>query len=77
MDVVLQKFCQGCDICHENTVWYHRQNQHTRVWLCGIRYLLLGSEDKQVWKIGTWDMEPSDGNSSRGPISIAKENYHR
>lgn len=56
MDVIVEKFCQACDIRHQSTVWYYRQSidPNTKVWLCGMRYLLLDSHDKQVWRDGKW-----------------------
>lgn len=75
MDVVLEKFCQGCGTRHNGMVWYYRPSMdiNTRVWLCDMRYLLLDLENKQLWKIGTGARETSDGSSSRVPISVAHE----
>lgn len=52
MEVIVEQFCQACDTRHHGTVWYWRQSMdpNTKFWLCGLRYLLLDSEDKQGYR---------------------------
>jgi len=63
MDVVLEKFCQGCRNRHCGTVWYYRQSAEplAKVWLCGIRYLLLEQED---WDLVCGELTPVSTNSN-------------
>ncbi len=49
----IEQFCLACDKRHNSTVWYYRPSVDggTQQWLCGIKYLLLESEDRWVWRM--------------------------
>jgi hypothetical protein len=51
--MAIEQFCQACDKRHNSTVWYYRPSVdgETQQWLCGIKYLLLESEDGWVWRM--------------------------
>jgi hypothetical protein len=52
VDAGIEKYCEGCGKRHIGTVWYYQGSldRITRKWLCGIKYLVLKEQARDLWK---------------------------
>jgi len=48
----LEQFCKGCNKRHSSSVWYYQQTGETttRNWMCGLKYLVLEPQERELWK---------------------------
>lgn len=45
----IERHCVGCKKAHSTIVWYYRDKDGEREWLCGGKFLILREADRDVW----------------------------